>query len=99
MGPGGGRNLLNRGVGFRPELTVLPEGASGQFNAVVSADRRYVRTSPVPQFTQVTSVSTFNFVTGDGTTGGGGGGALGGGFGGLLGGGGGGGGLGGGGAL
>jgi hypothetical protein len=55
---------------------VLPEGANFSTNAVISADRRYVRMSPSPTFSQVTEVSTFNFVTGNSTsqpqTGGGG---------------------------
>jgi hypothetical protein len=55
-------------VGYRPDITVLPEGAGFQATAVISADRRYVRVSPVPFFSQVNEVSTFNFVTGDSTT-------------------------------
>ncbi|WP_168565789.1 VWA domain-containing protein [Crateriforma spongiae] len=72
----------NRGaVGFRPEITTLPTGAMMFATAVVSADRRYVRVTPSPFFTQIGEVNTFNFVTGeDGATGGGntGGGAAGG---------------------
>jgi uncharacterized membrane protein YgcG len=55
-------------VGYRPDITVLPEGAGFQATAVISADRRYVRVSPVPFFSQVNEVSTFNFVTGQGQT-------------------------------
>jgi hypothetical protein len=63
---------LRRGaVGYRPVITTIPEGAFMSVTAVVSADRRYVRVTPIPQFTQIVSVSTFNFVTGN--TGGGGG--------------------------
>ena len=70
-------------VGFRPEITTLPEGASMMTLAIISADRRYVRISPAPNFTQIGDVTTFNFVTGDeGGGGGGGGGGLGGGGGG-----------------
>ena len=58
--------------------------------AIISADRRYVRITPIPFFSQIGDVTTFNFVTGDTGNGGGGG------AGGILGGGGGGGGLGGG---
>jgi hypothetical protein len=86
IGPNGFRN---RGaVGFRPEITVLPEGASASSLAVISGDRRYVRISPVPFFSQIGNVTTFNFVTGDtgqsgqGGQGGGGGGGFGGGIGG-----------------
>ena len=78
-------------VGYRPDITVLPEGAGFQATAVISADRRYVRVSPTPFFSQVNEVSTFNFVTGQGQTqqqGQGGGGGLGFGGGGGLGGGG-----------
>ena len=83
--------FANRGaVGFRPELTVLPEGASLSGLAIISADRRYVRITPLPFFSQIGDVTTFNFVTGStGQSGGGGGG--GGGIGGIGGGGGGGG--------
>jgi hypothetical protein len=70
-------------VGYRPIITALPEGANFNSNAVISADRRYVRVAPSPTFSQVTEVSTFNFVTGQGTNQGGGqGGGFGGGFGG-----------------
>jgi hypothetical protein len=77
-------------VGYRPDITVLPEGAGFQATAVISADRRYVRVSPTPFFSQVNEVSTFNFVTGQGSTqqqGQGGGGGIGFGGGGGLGGG------------
>jgi hypothetical protein len=72
-------------VGYRPVIITLPEGANFSTNAVISADRRYVRVSPAPTFSLVTEVSTFNFVTGQGNTQGGGlggGGGFGGGFGG-----------------
>lgn len=65
-GLGGRRGFLGRNaVGFRPELTVLPEGANLQTLAIISADRRYVRISPAPFFSQIGAVTTFNFVTGD----------------------------------
>jgi hypothetical protein len=99
-GPGAGNgggvlpaDFFRRGaVGYRPVITALPEGANFSSNAVISADRRYVRVSPSPTFSQVTEVSTFNFVTGDdgGDGGAGGGGGIGGGGGGIGGGGGGG---------
>lgn len=82
------RNGFVRGgqaVGFRPEITTLPEGATVLGIAIISADRRYVRITPLPIFSQVGDVTTFNFVTGEegaGTGGGGGGGLGGGGFGG-----------------
>ena len=83
-------------VGYQPVITQLPEGSTMQVTAVISADRRYVRVSPSPFFSQVTEVSTFNYATGQGGTQGGGAGGIGGG-GGLGGGGFGGGGMGGGG--
>ena len=63
-------------VGYMPVISTSPKGASMVVNsAVVSADRRYVRVSPIPAFTGVTQVNTFNFVTGaSGTSGGAGGG-------------------------
>ncbi len=51
--------------GYRPEITWVPEGASLYTNAVISADRRYVRVTPSPMFQQIKSVSTFNYSTGD----------------------------------
>ena len=54
-------------------------------SAVISADRRYVRVAPSPNFTQVTEVNTFNFVLGSSSSqsvGGAGGGFSGGGIGG-----------------
>ena len=87
-GAGGPNNpFFRRGaVGYRPVITALPEGANFSSNAVISADRRYVRVAPSPTFSQVTEVSTFNFVTGDGETQqqGQGGGGFGGGGGGVF---------------
>lgn len=54
-------------VGYRPQITVLPEGAQFLANAVISADRRYVRVSPSPSFTLIAEVYTFNFVSGQQT--------------------------------
>ena len=81
--------LRNPAVGFQPQISVLPEGASLTALAITSADRRYVRISPSPVFSQIGQIDTFNFVDGSGTTqGGGGGGGFGGGGGGGFGGGG-----------
>ncbi|HUE71967.1 MAG TPA: hypothetical protein VMP01_13860, partial [Pirellulaceae bacterium] len=76
-------------VGYRPVIITLPEGTNFSTNAVISADRKYVRVSPAPTFSLITEVSTFNFVTGQGNTqqqggGGFGGGGAGGGGGGLF---------------
>ena len=76
--------LRGRGaVGFMPQLTVLPEGTMMLGQAVISADRRYVRVSMSPFFSRVADVQTFNFATGNAQNqGAAGGGAGGGGFGG-----------------
>jgi len=60
--------FLRGAVGYRPIITTIPSGAQFNTNAVISADRRYVRVSPSPTFTQITEVNTFNFVTGQGST-------------------------------
>lgn len=94
-------NNRRRDAGFRPVITTLPSGAGFSATAVVSADRRYVRISPIPFFSSIASVSTFTFSGGTGGQGGGGqgggggfgGGGFGGGGGGFGGGGGGGGGF------
>ncbi|MEZ5942150.1 MAG: hypothetical protein R3C18_12225 [Planctomycetaceae bacterium] len=70
-------------IGFQPQISVLNDGTSLTVRAVVSADRRYVRLMLLPNFTNITDVFTFSFISG----GGGGGGGLGGGGGGLGGGG------------
>jgi len=54
-------------VGFQPQITVLSEGVSMSVQAVISADRRYVRLTVVPSFTSITDVQTFSFVGGGGT--------------------------------
>jgi len=81
-------------VGYRPVITVLPESAAISPSAVISADRRFVRISPNPFFSQIGEVLTYNTVDGSqgqnqggsgtqgGFTGGGVGGGLGGGMGG-----------------
>jgi hypothetical protein len=87
--PGNGANnipnnlfpFFNRGaVGYMPVITTLPEGANMSAQAVVSADRRYVRITATPLFSTIPEVSTFNFATGGGSTmqlpGNGGGGAV-----------------------
>ncbi len=100
--PARGFNRRRGAVGFKPDITVLPEGASMTGIAIISADRRFVRITPAPFFSQIGKVSTFNFITGEdapggaaggagGGAGGGGGGGIGGGGGGIGGGGGGGG--------
>jgi hypothetical protein len=79
------RNVAAMGApGFTPIVSVIPEGSSLQALAVVSADRRYIRITPSPVFSNITDVFTFSFQQGAGANGDpGGGGAPGGGFGGF----------------
>ncbi len=49
-------------VGFQPQITVLPEGVQMTVQAVISADRRYVRLTVIPSFTAITDVQTFSFI-------------------------------------
>ena len=60
-------------AGYQPVITVLPSGAFMSAIAVISADRRYVRVSPMPFFSGVTQVNTFNTTTGSSGTSNGGG--------------------------
>ncbi len=96
---GGFRPVIGGGaVGFMPVVISLPEGTGLFAQAVVSADRRYVRLTATPFFSFVAEVNTFNMQTGvgglqqnaQGGIGGQGQGLFGGGFGGAFGGGGGG---------
>jgi hypothetical protein len=75
--------LMKGASGYMPVITTLPQGAMMFTSAVVSADRRYVRVTPIPIFSVVSEVNTFNFVSGgSGSSGGGGQGGFGGGGGG-----------------
>ena len=94
-GQGNRGPLFGRGaVGYAPQITVIPSGTNLFAGpAVISGDRRYVRATVSPMFSDIVAVDTFNFASGAGTnTGAGGGGVGGGGAGGGIGGGGGGGG-------
>ncbi len=51
-------------VAQQPVITILPDGTSLNVQAVVSNDRRFVRMTLVPFFSQVQEVTTFTF---DGT--------------------------------
>lgn len=67
-------------AGYQPVISTLPQGAMMFTTAVVSADRRYVRVSPLPIFSVVSEVNTFNYFSGaSGTSNGAGGGGFGGG--------------------
>ncbi|MFN9237114.1 MAG: hypothetical protein ACK6D4_21025 [Planctomyces sp.] len=77
-------NLAPGAVGFQPIVAPFPDGISLTVSGVVSADRRYVRLSMSPFFSQIIDVQTFTNVNagGAGGLGGGGGGGFGGGGGG-----------------
>ncbi len=71
-------------VGFTPQITLLTDGVFMSVQAVISADRRYVRLTVTPSFTTITDVQTFSFLSGgQGAFGGGGLGGFGGGLGGF----------------
>jgi hypothetical protein len=56
--------VLRGAVGYQPVIEMLPEGAQLHVQAVISADRRYVRVTSMPFFSGVSSVATFNMATG-----------------------------------
>ncbi len=58
-------------VGFQPQIQFINEGVNLEVLAVISADRRYVRLSVLPTFTNITDVQTFTFAGGGGGIGGG----------------------------
>jgi hypothetical protein len=65
-GPGQPNNPFFGGgqVGYQPVIIWLPAGATLNAQAVVSADRRYVRITCTPSFYGIGAVSTFNYATG-----------------------------------
>jgi hypothetical protein len=56
--------VVQQGVGYQPVIISLPAGTSFSVTGVVSADRRYVRITPQPFFSGVSSVTTFNIQSG-----------------------------------
>jgi hypothetical protein len=56
--------FVQQAVGYQPVIVPLPSGTQMFVSGVVSADRRYVRVSPSPFFTGVSSVTTFNIQSG-----------------------------------
>jgi type II secretory pathway component GspD/PulD (secretin) len=56
-------------VGFTPVIQEIPSGVQMRVAAVVSADRRFVRLSVFPQFTTITEVFTFTFLSAPGQQG------------------------------
>ena len=51
-------------VGYQPQITVLPVGMTMQANAVISADRRYVRITTLPFFSTIKGVVQYNLQSG-----------------------------------
>lgn len=56
---------LGGGVGYQPVVQFIPSGVSLTATAVVSADRRYVRITTQPFFSEITNVLTFSFIGGN----------------------------------
>jgi hypothetical protein len=57
--------LFPRGaVGYQPVITVLPGGTMLSATGVVSADRRYVRVTCMPNFSAVSEVHTYSMASG-----------------------------------
>jgi hypothetical protein len=75
--PGAGFRLpagaFTAGVGFTPVIGFINEGVSLTANAVVSADRRFVRISVAPFFNTLREIQTFSFQSGGTAPQGGGG--------------------------
>jgi hypothetical protein len=56
-------NALTTNVGYQPVISVLSEGVTSSVQALVSADRRYVRLTLSPTISTITDVLTFSFAT------------------------------------
>ena len=56
--------FVRQAVGYQPVIQQIPSGARLSVSGVISADRRYVRISPTPSFTQIGQVTTFNLQQG-----------------------------------
>ena len=63
--PGGLNAAKGDPGGFFPIVTLIPEGTFAFVTAVVSADRRYVRITPMPFFTGIGEVFTYNINSGE----------------------------------
>jgi hypothetical protein len=73
---------LGGAVGYQPIIMFLQPGTNFAAQAIISADRRYVRVTSVPSFSNIGNVTTFTFAgAAQQNTGGTGGGAAGGGAG------------------
>lgn len=66
MGLYGGFNgpFLRGAVGYQPIIITLPTGANMAATGVISADRRYVRITALPLFSQIGQITTFNIASG-----------------------------------
>lgn len=53
-------------TGFQPVIQFIPDGVQLTVSAVISADRRFVRLTVFPLFSNITDVFTFSFVGGAG---------------------------------
>ena len=51
----------NSSVGFKPIISVLPDGTTLDVQAVISGDRRFVRLEISPKFSIIKEVNPFNF--------------------------------------
>lgn len=51
-------------IGYAPVVQVIPEGTSMSAQAIISADRRYVRLGIQPVFNDITDVFTFTYLNG-----------------------------------
>lgn len=58
---GGGVVAVNGAVGYQPVVSEISEGAAMGAMAIVSGDRRYVRLSMQPVFSNITDVFNFSF--------------------------------------
>ena len=56
--------LIQQAVGYQPVIITLPAGANFTATGVISADRRYVRITALPLFSQIGMVTTFNVSSG-----------------------------------
>ncbi len=58
------RDRNGRLAGFQPNMAIIPEGATLSVNAVISADRRYVRVTALPFFSHIKEVILYNLTSG-----------------------------------
>ncbi len=72
VNPRGPVGAFSNSVGFQPVVQFIPSGVQLTALALVSADRRYVRITAAPLFTNITDVFTFSFAGATGPNAGGG---------------------------